>query len=217
MKAVTALFSDPSNVRTLADIMKTEICDNRTNVAKYKDWSAIDQRIAVMILNLEADIINQTHELDATQDSLKGEKAMKDAYPSFDEKKATDSITMIADGVLVLTEAKYLYRFGGKGPFGGRGSFKQRISGKFLEMAESMVPDGETISPLRVIVVSEPQLPFSINHVHSLIESNDTSGSYSEDGKEYEYVLCSSKSLRMIVDNPTMPRVSTDDYFFFTL
>jgi len=217
MKSMTAHLSTPANVKTLGDLMSAEIGDNKSALPRYADWSEDDKRVVCLILDGEKDVIKKLAGLSSSADSVKGEDAMKIVYPSANQKKATDAVTKLLNGVLVLSEAKYLMRFGGKGPFGGVGSFRDRVSGKFLEMTRAMVPDGESLSPLRVIVVSDRQLPLSINHVKALLDRKEPDGAYSEDGRAYDYVICSSRSLRMLVDNPHIDRVSTDDYFFFTL
>lgn len=217
MKSMTSYFANSPDVKTLAELMAAEIDDNIKALPRYKDWSDADKGIIRLILDNEVKVINDLSELAASADSVKGEDAMSNVYPRAMQGKATDAITQLPVGVLVLTEAKYLTRFGGKGPFRGMTHFKQRVSGKFLEMATAMLSDQETLSSLRVIVTTDQQLPISVNHINALIERQDPAGSYSDDGKTYEYVLCSSRSLRKIVDNPSMPHVSTEDYLFFTL
>lgn len=217
MKLMTVYFSSTPNIKTLSELMTAEILGNKVSLSNNSDWSDSDKKIISIILDDEKSIIDKEPNLANLTDSLKGEQAMAVVYPATTQKKAADAITRLSTGALVLTEAKYLIRYGGKGPFGGRSSFKNRISGKFLEMERTMRPDDEKLSPLRVLVVSERQLPISINHVKSLVDSNDSPGSYSEDGNCYEYVLCSSKCLRMIVNNPNIPRVSTGEYYFFVL
>lgn len=217
MKSMTDHFANSPNVRTLCALMTAEIDGNKAALPGYGDWSDADKDIIRPILDDEIAVIDGLTELAASVDSVKGENAMAEAYPTAMQNKATDAITRLNNGMLVLTEAKYLMRFGGKGPFRGMSHFKKRVSGKFLEMANAMLPDHETLASLRVIVTTDQQLPISINHIKSLIDRDDPTGSYSDDGRTYEYVLCSSRSLRKLVDNPTLPHVSTDDYLFFTL
>lgn len=217
MKLMTAHFSTSPNVKTLGELMTAEILVNKTSLSNNSDWADFDKKIISIILGDEISSIENTENLANPVDSLKGERTMAEVYPSVTQKKAADAITRLPTGVLTLTEAKYLIRYGGKGPFGGRSSFKKRISDKFLEMERTMLPDGENLSQLRVLVVSERQLPISINHVKTLVSSNDSPGSYSTDGKTYKYVLCSSKCLRMIMNSPKIPRVSTGDCYYFVL
>lgn len=217
MKAMTAYITGSSNAMALGALLAVEIADNKVNVHQYRDWAENDKEVICSILAEEESVLKSSQDLYSPIDSVKGEDAMKAVYSSNVQDKATDAITKMANGVLVLTEAKYLVRFGGRGPFRGRDTFKQRVSGKFNEMARKLLPDGENMSPLRIIVTTDRQFPISINYIRAMMSQNDPVGSYSDDGKAYEYVLCSSKSLRQIVYNPTIARTSTEDYFFFTL
>lgn len=217
MKAMTAYIMTPSNADALETLMAAEIVGNKANLPQYSDWAENDKGIICSILDEEYQVLCSLQNPSCAIDSVKGEEAMKVVYRSNVQGKATDAITRLANGVLVLTEAKYLMRFGGKGPFRGRDSFRQRVSGKFNEMAKKMQLDGENVSPLRVIVTTGRQFPISVNHIQAMVAQDDPVGSYSDDGRAYEYVLCSSESLRQIVNNPMIARAPIGDCFFFTL
>ena len=216
MQRMSSHFS-VAPLQSLKDLMAFEIADNQEQVKHYTDWSDEDKKRIAPILDSELHELEHCLTLTHTIDSLKGETAMRKVYPSVQQEKATDAITRLPNGTLVLTEAKYLLRYGGMGPFGGISSFRKRISSKFLEMDKTMLADGEVIAPLRVIVVTQEQLPFSISHIEALVSAEHPRGVYSEDGKVYDYVICSSKSLRAIVDHPIPNRSFTDDCHFFQL
>ena len=219
MKAMTSYFAVSSDVKSLGVVMTDEMADNKSDLQNYSntDWPPSDKRMATKLINEETAIVSKLTCLQATVDTVKGETAVAVAYPSAIQQKATDAITKLPNGVLVLSEAKYLMKYAGKGPFRGPKAFKERISGKFNEMADTMLPDGESLAPLRVIVVTEKQLPYSIAHVQALSAAKNPPGSFSEDNQQYDYVLCSSKSLYRLIHNPPVLRVSTCDYHFFTL
>lgn len=216
MHAMTSYFAASGVVKSLATLMADEIADNKAAVPNYTQWSSGDIDTAQEILTAELTTVNSEQSLNGATDSVKGEDVVKVAYPSALQRKAVDAITRTNPNAFALTEAKYLMKFSCKGPFRGPAAFKERISGKFNEMTHCMVPDGETLNPLRIIVVAEEQLPYSVMHIRSLIDSEYQDGSFSEDGQKYEYVICTSKDLRQMIDRP--PRdVQSDDYLFFTL
>ena len=216
MHAMTSYFAAPGVVKSLAALMAKEIADNKAAVPNYTQWSSDDIDTAQEILTAELATVNSEQGLNGAADSVKGEDAVKTSYPSAQQRKAVDAITRTSPNAFALTEAKYLMKFSCKGPFRGPAAFKKRISGKFNEMAACMVPDGEAIDPLRIIVVAEEQLPYSVMHIRSLLDSEYEDGSFSEDGRMYEYVICTSKNLRQMIDHP--PRnIRSDDYLFFML
>lgn len=216
MHAMTSYFAAPGVVKSLATLMADEIADNKAAVPNYTQWSSGDIDTAQEILTAELTTVNSEQGLNGATDSVKGEDAVKVAYPSALQRKAVDAITRTNPNAFALTEAKYLMKFSCKGPFRGPAAFKERISGKFNGMAGCMVPDGETIDPLRIIVVAEEQLPYSVMHIRTLLDSEYEDGSFSDDGQKYEYVICTSRNLRMMIDNPPRDRRS-DDYFFFSI
>lgn len=215
MRAMTSYFASSGAVKSLSDLMADEIADNKASVPKYSQWSADDIKTADAILTQELGGVTSVSELSTAIDSVKGEDAVKAVYPGAQQRKAVDAITATSSGY-ALTEAKYLMKFGCKGPFRGPSAFNERISGKFLEMANCMRPDGETVIPLRIIVVSENQLPYSVMHIRALLDSEYQDGAFSADGQKHEYVICTSKNLRQMIDCP--PRSArSDDYLFFTI
>jgi len=216
---MTAYIKNGTFTKSLAVLMAEEIATNATDVCNYgdMDWSPEDKRKIHPILIAETAIIEDTATLSKKTDSVKGEEAMQAVYATSEQKKATDAIVLKDVGTLSLIEAKYLIKFASKGPFGGLGSFKARISQKFDTMAELMAKDGETLEPLRIIVVSEEQLPYSINHVRALVEGAEPSETFSNDGKKHQYVLCSSSSLRIMVDDPPIGIHNAQKYLFFKI
>ena len=219
MKAMTMFIQRPGNARTLSSLLSDEIAANEREVSNYtNDWYQDDINTIKQILEKENRNITNAVNLGDRSDSVKGEEAMRLVYPAAGSNKATDVITIKStNNTLSLIEAKYLIKFSCKGPSGGCGSFKQRISGKFLAMENQMIPDKENIDPLRVLVVSEEQFPFSVNHIRALMAEDYPPGTFSDDGKTHEYVLCSSCCLRMILDNPSVVKSDFDNYLFFTI
>ncbi len=185
MKAMTTHIRRPGVAKTLSALLSDEINANASDVSNYvHDWLPGDINKIQQILAMELKYVSNTIDLGKRLDSVKGEEAMRLVYPNAGLNKATDVITLkSAIGILSLIEAKFLVKFACKGPFGGCGSFKERISGKFLAMERQMVPDNENIDSLRVLVVSEEQFPFSVNHIRALMNDNYPSGSFSDDGK----------------------------------
>ncbi len=218
MKAMTEHISRPDVATSLSLLMSEEISANERDVQKYvHDWLPGDIEKIKPILASEKEYILNSDDLSKKNDSVKGESAMLGVYSAAGENKATDAITLKETGALLLVEAKYLIKLGCKGPFGGMGSFKERVAEKFNAMEKQMIPDGETIEPLRVLVVTEEQLPFSIEHIRMLAAGDYPSDAFSSDGKRHEYVLCSSSSLRMMVDNPPVGKPNAAKYFFFSI
>ena len=216
---MTEFINCPGNARTLSSLLSDEIVTNEREVSNYvNDWQPDDIKRIKQILEKENEAITNAADLSKQSDSVKGEEAMRQVYPDTGSKKATDVITLKSQtGTLSLIEVKYLMKFACKGPFGGCGSFKERISGKFLDMECQMIPDEESIDPLRVLVVSEEQFPFSVNHIRSLMAEDYPPGTFSDDGKTHTYVLCSSCNLRTVLDNPCRVNTDVNNYLFFTI
>lgn len=217
MREMTAHIRSLSCTTTLGEVLRAEITLNKQEVANNPEWNEKDRKMVVWAMNAEAKTIATHLDLHGEKDSVKGESAMKIAYPSY-RGKATDAITLRNDGKIVLAEAKYLIKFGGCGPFGGPSSFKNRVADKFKDMAMVMAPDGESIETLRIIVVTEAQLHVSMSHIHKLRNANYPAGAFSGDGRRHAYVLCSSASIRTLVDNGINSQTRTfPDCLFFNL
>jgi len=218
MRAMTAYIARPGVATTLASLMADEIKDNAENVVNYtENWTPEDIGKVQPLLAQERNVVSMTDSLSAQVDSAKGESAMVAAYAANGQKKATDIVTQKGCGELALTELKYLVKFASKGPFGGRGSFRERISDKFYEMSRLMESDGESVDPLRIIVVTEEQFPYSVNHVRALVDGGYASGSFSCDGRKHPYVLCTSSSVREMIDKPPVETRDIGKYLFFEI
>ena len=216
MKAMTAHICATGNASELGTLMREEIATNKQEASANPQWSVADRDAAFFAMDAESSRIDTLPNLYSSRDSVKGETAMEAVYPEY-SGKAVDAITLHDGGDLVLMEAKYLIRVGGRGPFGGPASFKSRVSEKFNEMAVKLVADNEMVRQLRIVVVTDAQLPFSINHIHKLLNAGYPPGSFSSDCNRYNYVLCSSSSLRMMVDGVARGKKNTQDYLFFTI
>ena len=219
MKSMTTYIRRPGIAKSLSTLLLEEINANARDVCNYtNDWQPNDIETIRQKLEKESKNIVKTEELGKWLDSVKGEEAMRVVYPHAGLNKATDVITLknISD-MLTLIEAKYLIKFACTGPFGGCGSFKARVSGKFLEMENQMMPDEENIDSLRILVVSEEQYPFSVNHIRTLMGENNPPGSFSDDGKTHTYVLCSSSNLRKLLDNPLIAKTNVNSFLFFSI
>lgn len=212
MKRMSSYIAGTGNAIHLAALCTAEIDDHLEKLPAYgnQDWPDSEKQRIALILEKEASCIVSCTQLSATIDSVKGESAMQEVYAY--QKKASDIITL--HNCLVLIELKYLIKVGGVGPFGGPSSFKKRVSDKFLEMGVVLVEDAEQVHPLRIIVTSEEQYPYSLAHIHGLIDSEFPPGSFSSDNQQYEYVLCSSKSLRSVVDTSVALPVGNDVFAF---
>ena len=219
MKAMTRHILSPGVARSLSSLLSDEISANARDVRNYvKDWKPYDIDAIQQILSKEQGKVNQLADLRERLDSVKGEEAMRVVYPTAVLHKAADVITIKANtSSLSLIELKYLIKFASKGPFGGCGSFRERISGKFREMERQMIPDGENINPLRVLVVTEEQFPFSVNHIRALMSEDYPPGTFSDDGQAHHYVLCSSSTLPSMLDNPLAFRADVNRCLFFTI
>ena len=220
MKSMTAYIQNGTFTKKLAILMSDEIRANAQDVNNYSDmdWSPDDKKKIQSILMEEIKLIENTADLYEKNDSVKGEDAMQAVYSSGgQQKKATDAIVLRGMGTLTLVEAKYLIKYASKGPLGGYGSFRIRISQKFDTMIDTLTTDGEIVEPLRVIVVTEEQLPYSINYVRSLVDCDYSAKTFSSDGKKHLYVLCSSSSLRIMVDNPPIGIPNAQKYLFFKI
>ena len=219
MKSMTTYIRRPGIAKSLLTLLSEEINANARDVCNYtKDWQPNDIETIRQKLATENESIANAGDLDKWLDSVKGEEAMRVVYPCAGSIKATDVITLKSvSGTLSLIEAKYLIKFACTGPFGGCGSFKKRVSGKFLEMENQMIPDNEDIDSLRVLVVSEEQYPFSVNHIRALMSENNPPGTFSDDGKTHTYVLCSSCNLRKLLDNPLIAKTYSNSFLFFSI
>ena len=133
MRAMTSHIGTSSVASELGRLMCDEIADNKREASGNPQWSESDRAVAFRAMDAEVARISSTHELYSSKDSVKGESAMTAVYKDY-TGKATDVITLDAGGELVLMEAKFLIRVGGRGPFGGPASFKSRVSGKFNDM-----------------------------------------------------------------------------------
>ena len=218
MKAMTSHIQASGVASEIGMLMQEEISANKLEASSNPQWSDPDRSAAFCTMDAESARISAMADLYLRKDSVKGEDAMVAAYHGY-AGKAVDVITLHIRGDLVLMEAKYLIRLGGRGPFGGPASFKSRVSGKFNDMAIVMGADGESIRQLRIIVVTEAQLPFSIAHIRGLLNASASypPGSFSSDLNQYNYVLCSSSSLRAIVNGVAVNKRKSQDYLFFRI
>ena len=215
MKAMSSYISAGSNAHMLSKVCVDEIEDHFQQLPSYgeQDWSQSEKQRVINVLQDEKERISLCADLSRVADSVKGETAMEAVYQH--TGKAADIITLQTS--LYLTELKYLIKVGGLGPFGGPGSFRKRIADKFLAMYGVLTHDGEVVNPLRIIVATEEQYPYSLAHVHGLLDSQYPSGSFSSDNKIYSYALCTSVFLRGVVDGVIQPHQSGVDCFFFSI
>ncbi len=211
---MSSYIADSGNAMCIAKLCYAEIDDNLNNLlpSPNSDWSDSERRCIKVVLGNEVSNIARFLAHHDINDSVKGESAMREVY-NYD-KKAVDIIT--GNNCLVLSELKYMIKVGGVGPFGGPGSFKKRVSDKFLEMNHVLDKDSEQVSPLRVIVTNEEQYPYFVAQIHGLIDSQDKPGEFSSDNNEYDYALCTSRSLgRVVYSNSSS--VDDDDVFYFKI
>lgn len=212
---MSAYIATSGVATTLSLLLQSEIDANATSVLNYThDWTPVDMRNVQPLLAAEKNAIQSAVSLGAKNDSVKGESAMQIAYATRLQQKAVDVITQKGSGSLALIELKYLIKFASMGPFGGRGSFKTRIADKFCSVSNMMEPDGESLDPLRILVVTEEQYPYSVNHVRALLDGEYPVGTFSSDGKSHDYVLCTSVKLRTLLDNPPSKDPSINQYLF---
>lgn len=212
MKRMSSYIAGVGNAKCLAALCIAEIDDHLEKLPAYgnQDWPDGEKQRIVFILRKEVATITQCARFSGVIDSVKGEAAMQEVYAY--RKKAVDVITL--HDCLVLTELKYLTKVGGVGPFRGPCSFKKRVSDKFLEMGVALAEDAEQVRPLRIIVTSEEQYPYFFAQIHGLIDSGFPAGSFSSDNRQYEYVLCSSKFLRSVVDARNVLSLDGDIFVF---
>ena len=207
-----------AQAKSLPDILLKEMDANMSAVEAYpeKDWPRPEKERVKEVVGIERELVRNLMVKDETCDSVNGDLSMPTVYPGY-SAKTTDVITGRTDSVLVLSEIKYLIKVGGVGPFGGPSGFRSRIADKFCEMQAELQKDGESVDPLRIIVETEEQLPHSILCVNDLINGEyDNADAFSSDSQPHHYVLCSSRNLRQMIENPPIGSIS-DDYFFFTL
>ena len=216
MKSMTTHINTIGVALELGRLLCDEIATNKREVSANPQWSPADRNTVFLAMDAESTRISLNKNLYSSKDSVKGETAMSAVYLGY-SGKAVDIITLHAGADLVLMEAKYLIRVGGCGPFGGPASFKSRVSGKFNDMIAKMCPDGEIIRQLRIVVVTDEQLPFSIAHIRGLLNAGYPPGSFSSDYNQYNYVLCSSSTLLTIVNGSPIDKLKSEDYLFFTL
>lgn len=213
MKAMSTYIASGAATDAVS-LANRELSDNIREV-KTRKWTHGDILLCLQALNRESQILAATGSA-WPNDSVKGEDAMRAVYAPY-SGKAADIITLGAAGDMKIAELKYALKVGGSGPFRCARTFREIVSDKFLEMAAMLTPDGETIDMLRVIVVSEIQLPFAVARVRSIQGMRQPPGLYSSDGKQYDYVLCSSKSLQMMLHNRPQSRFVSLDCLFFKL
>lgn len=202
----------------LPQVLLDEMAENVDKVNRYSDndWPPDEKEKVKNVISAEREIVNGMLTYDMSADSVHGDFVMPSVYSGYSGKK-TDVITKRGDLALVLSEAKYLIKVGGVGPFGGPAGFRERVSDKFHEIQQALAEDGETVDPLRIIIETEEQLPYSIQSVSNLVNGEyDNANAFSTDGQKHRYVLCSSKNLRRMIEDPPVGTVS-EDYFFFTL
>lgn len=215
MKSMSSYISVGSNAHMHSKVCVDEIEDHFRQLPSYReqDWSQSEKERVIRVLQDEKDRIFSCPDLSRVADSVKGEAAMGAVY--LHTGKAADIITLHTS--LCLAELKYLIKVGGVGPFGGPGSFKKRIADKFLVMHDVLTNDGEAVNPLRIIVATENQYPYSLAHIHGLLDSQYPSGSFSSDNKTYPYALCTSVFLRGVIDGVIKPHQLGVDCFFFSI
>lgn len=89
-------------------------------------------------------------------------------------------------------------------------------------LAESDVASdlgGSSDEDIPIMVVSPETESAMSEKVHGLLNASPSypPGSFSSDGNQYDYVLCSSSNLRAIVDGVAVNKRKLQDYLFFTL
>ena len=214
MNEMSKCFASGVCVSSLYVLCLREIEEHLRQLPLYSDsdWPKSEKEQVVFSLDKEKVCISEVICSSRRTDSLKGEDAMFRVYNY--TGKATDIITLKED--LCLIELKYLIKQGGLGPFGGPSSFRKRISDKFLDMGNKLSSDGEKVNSLRIVVVTESQYPYSLGHIHGLLNSGYPAGTFSSDDKEYQYMLCTSRYLRGAIDG-TIKQNENVDCFCFTI
>lgn len=203
----------------IGQVLVAEVNANKNEVSNYgsDQWSDEDKSAEQVLLDAEIDSISAQSALFSVKDSVYGKTALQAVFSPY-TKKDTDVITISRQmNILQLSEAKYVIKTGGLGPFGGRSSFRNRISSKFLDVEVILATQSVPTSSLRIIVVTEEHLPLAIEHVHALLDGDYEKGSFSSDNQVYQYVLCSSNSLRSIIDDPTFKDNYSDNCLYFRL
>lgn len=213
MNLMTNHILQPQAPNAFAKLLRDELSENARAVLGRADWSndeilrcqdAIDNTIAKIHVSPNA-----------TKDSVKGEEAMGNVYGY--GNKASDIITLHGSGVLKLSECKCAIKIGGMGPFRSPQAFCRSVSDKFYHMGIKLLSDGESISPVRVIIVNDQQFDFSVAHIQALMQDNYPQGSFSCDGTQYDYVLCSASTAEHLVCDLNWSGEQDDRHWFFSL
>ena len=215
MRAMSSHILAPGTAQTVGALASAELSRNIGEVGSRTNWSPSERSICIMALGIETALCRATPALVSRCDSIRGDDDMTHVYPTYCGQ-LTDVVSLDASSVLKLSEMKYAIKVGGVGMFRNARTFQHMVSNKFLDMGAALSSDGEAVSALRILVVNRQQLPFSIARIRSILGGTRKKGSFSRDGNEYDYVLCSSDYLRQMIDNPPVGTTSSS-YFFFTI
>lgn len=213
MKAMSAYITTYA-ATDIVSLLQAEIADNSTQVSA-RNWTASETTQCLRALNVDAQNLSGIP-APPYRNSAKGEIAMKAAYSKYGGK-AVDIITLKSNGHLCLSELKLAVKIGGVGPFRSPDTFRRTVSDKFFDMSSTLLPDGETIAPLRILSVCSVQWPFAVSRIQSLLATNPPAGLYSSDGRKHDYLLCSSMSLPSVVQQSFTPHSHQLGCLFFSL
>ena len=162
----------------------------------YSKWDSVD---TVQILNVEMVACQLLLSNGTVKNSVPGEATIPALFSS--AFNCVDVATLHNNGTIVLTECKCAIKRTGFGPFFDETTFVNGISVKFDEVERRMNNDGDTIARKRIIVVASALIDRVIELVDDLIALQMPTGSFSTDGKQHDYVLCSSASLCDVINN----------------
>lgn len=213
MKAMTAHIVQGRAGDTVENVLRDELSRAGNEVLSRGDWK--NSEIFLCDKAIDEEIAAQVRPSGMSFDSVKGEDDMRLVYVY--AKKASDMITLLPNQSLAFTECKYAIKIGGTGPFGSADAFKRDVSKKFRDMEKKLAQDHEVISSLRVLVVNDRQLPFSISHVQALQAAKLPAGSFSPDNRVHQYVLCSTNTVRTMLMNPPQSQGVSPDFYFFAI
>lgn len=220
MGRMLAYIKNPTHVKSLNDLLLNELETNLSELTR-RNWLEADKKNCRDALEKEKAELSLFP--NATQyPSVKGETAINDCYFPHrgNQIKAPDIITLKENDTLQLIELKFALKVGNLTIFTKKDKFKERISDKFLETINQLTNDNETVSSLRILVISKKQYDVGmirLNYILTEYQNSEISG-YSSDNVKYNYCLCTPKSLGTIINTPEkLSQLSKDDCYLFKL
>ena len=213
MKLMSTHIKQPGMADSLADVLKAEINQTAGEVFTRSDWLNRDIEQCNAALAKEA---SRTIGLPSyPKDSVKAEDSLKLVYQY--TKASTDTITLLPAGILSLAECKYGIKLGGSGPFRSPVVFVRDIAKKFDKVEKLLSNDVEAVRRLRILVVSYDQLPYTIANIKALKQLSLPAGSFSTDGQEHMYVVCSTTEVRQLLGSINLAGLTPGSYHFFKI